>query len=51
MIVARHILPTVLAPIGVNAALLVGANIILESVLSFFEFGVQPPTSSWGHAR
>lgn len=35
-----------IAPIVVNATLLVGSNIILESVLSFFGFGVQPPTSS-----
>jgi peptide/nickel transport system permease protein len=28
--------------------LLVGANIISESVLSFFGFGIQPPVASWG---
>jgi len=47
-IIVRHLLPNAVAPIVVNATLLVGANIILESVLSFFGFGVQPPTSSWG---
>jgi len=47
-IVLRHLLPNAIAPIVVNATLLVGGNIILESVLSFFGFGVQPPTSSWG---
>jgi peptide/nickel transport system permease protein len=44
----RHILPNAAGPIIVNATLLVGANIITESVLSFFGFGIQPPTSSWG---
>ena len=47
-IIVRHLLPNSVAPIVVNATLLVGNNIILESVLSFFGFGVQPPTSSWG---
>jgi peptide/nickel transport system permease protein len=47
-IIIRHLLPNAIAPIVVNATLLVGNNIILESVLSFFGFGVQPPTSSWG---
>lgn len=44
----RHILPNAAGPIIVSATLLVGGNIILESVLSFFGFGVQPPTASWG---
>lgn len=47
-IILRHLLPNAVAPIAVNATLLVGNSIILESVLSFFGFGVQPPTSSWG---
>ncbi|MDQ6661407.1 MAG: ABC transporter permease [Chloroflexota bacterium] len=45
----RHILPNAAGPIIVNATLLVGANIITESVLSFFGFGIQPPTASWGN--
>jgi peptide/nickel transport system permease protein len=44
----RHILPNAAGPIIVNATLLIGANIILESVLSYFGFGIQPPVSSWG---
>jgi len=47
-VILRHLLPNAIAPIVVNATLLVGQVIILESVLSFFGFGVQPPTSSWG---
>ncbi|HEX6542953.1 MAG TPA: ABC transporter permease [Ktedonobacterales bacterium] len=44
----RHILPNAAGPIIVNATLLVGLNIINESVLSFFGFGLTPPQSSWG---
>jgi ABC-type dipeptide/oligopeptide/nickel transport system permease subunit len=47
-IILRQLLPNAIAPIVVNATLLVGSSIILESVLSFFGFGVQPPTASWG---
>ena len=47
-IIVRQLLPNAIAPILVNATLLVGNNIILESVLSFFGFGVQLPTASWG---
>ncbi|GCE03885.1 ABC transporter permease [Dictyobacter aurantiacus] len=43
-----HILPNAAGPIIVNATLLVGSNIILESVLSFFGFGVSIPIASWG---
>ncbi|HEX6484116.1 MAG TPA: ABC transporter permease [Ktedonobacteraceae bacterium] len=44
----RHILPNAAGPIIVNATLLIGSNIILESVMSYFGFGIQPPDSSWG---
>lgn len=44
----RHMLPNAAGPIIVNATLLVGTNIILESVLSYFGFGIQPPIASWG---
>ena len=44
----RHILPNAAGPIIVNATLLVGANIILESVMSYFGFGIKPPDASWG---
>jgi peptide/nickel transport system permease protein len=45
----RHILPNAAGPIIVSATLLVGANIILESVLSYFNFGIAPPAASWGN--
>lgn len=44
----RHILPNAAGPIIVNATLLVGTNIILESVMSYFGFGIRVPDSSWG---
>ena len=45
----RHMLPNAAGPIIVNATLLIGANIILESVLSYFGFGIKPPGASWGN--
>ena len=44
----RHILPNAAGPIIVNATLLVGTNIIIESVMSYFGFGIKVPDSSWG---
>jgi len=48
-IITRHLLPNAVAPIVVSATLVVGAAIIVESVLSFLGFGIQPPTPSWGN--
>ncbi|MFT8244925.1 oligopeptide ABC transporter permease [Roseomonas sp. BN140053] len=45
----RHILPNAVAPITVSATLTVGQAILLESAMSFFGFGVQPPTPTWGN--
>jgi len=45
----RHILPNVAGPIIVNATLLIGSNVILESVLSYFGFGIKAPNPSWGN--
>jgi peptide/nickel transport system permease protein len=47
-LILRHIIPNSIGPIVVSATLLVGTNIITESTLSFFGFGLQPPASSWG---
>ena len=47
-IMFRHLLPNAMAPIVVQATLDVANVIILESVLSFLGFGIQPPTASWG---
>lgn len=46
--ILRHVLPNAAGPIIVSATLAIGNNIILESVLSFFGFGLQPPAASWG---
>ncbi len=48
-IITRHLLPNAVAPIVVNTTLAVGTAIIVESVLSFLGFGIQPPTPSWGN--
>lgn len=45
----RHVVPNVLPVLAVSATLAVGRAILLESALSFFGVGVQPPTASWGN--
>ena len=45
----RHILPNVVPTLVVATTLAVGRSILLESALSFFGVGVQPPTASWGN--
>jgi peptide/nickel transport system permease protein len=44
-----HLLPNAAGPIVVSMTLAVGRGILLESALSFFGVGVQPPTASWGN--
>jgi peptide/nickel transport system permease protein len=44
-----HILPNALSPILVAATLASGNIILLESTLSFFGLGIQPPVASWGN--
>lgn len=48
-IMFRHILPNTMGPIIVNATLLVGIAIILESTLSFLGAGITPPTPTLGN--
>lgn len=48
-ILTRHILPATLGPLIVNATLLVGQAIVLESTLSFLGLGLEPPYVSWGY--
>jgi peptide/nickel transport system permease protein len=47
-IVLRHVLPNAMGPLIVATALSIGDIILLESVLSFFGLGIQPPMASWG---
>ena len=48
-IVVAHLLPAAAPAIAVAATLAVGRGILLESALSFFGIGVQPPAASWGN--
>ena len=45
----RHLLPNLVGPIMVYAALAVPAAILTESLLSFLGIGVQPPIPSLGN--
>jgi peptide/nickel transport system permease protein len=47
-LIARHILPNIIAPIIVLATYQLTGIIMLEATLSFLGLGVQPPTPSWG---
>jgi peptide/nickel transport system permease protein len=48
-IALRHLLPLAAPAIAVSTTLAVGRGILLESALSFFGVGVQPPAASWGN--
>jgi peptide/nickel transport system permease protein len=48
-VVTRHLVPGVAATLSVATTLAVARSILLESALSFFGVGVQPPTPSWGN--
>lgn len=47
-IILRHLLPNSAGPIIVNATLLVGVAIVIETALSFLGFGIAPPDTSLG---
>src|SRR5690606_16153923 len=47
-IIARHILPNILAPVIVISAANFASAILIESGLSFLGIGAQPPMASWG---
>src|SRR5688572_2490739 len=44
----KHVLPTALPAVTVQATLGMAAAILSEAALSFLGLGVQPPTPSWG---
>jgi ABC-type dipeptide/oligopeptide/nickel transport system permease subunit len=46
----RHILPNALGPVIVAMTLLMAANIVLESFVSFLNFGISETQISWGNA-
>ena len=47
-IVTRHILPNIIQPVIVQAAIGMAGAILAEAAMSFLGLGVPPPTASWG---
>jgi len=47
-IMVLHILPNILSPLVVQAAIFVANAIMITATLSFLGVGVQPPTPEWG---
>lgn len=47
-IIVRHILPNIIQPVIVQAAIGMGGAILAEATMSFLSLGVPPPTASWG---
>jgi len=47
-LVMRHILPNILQPVIVQAAIGMAAAVLAEATLSFLGLGLPPPTASWG---
>jgi peptide/nickel transport system permease protein len=47
-IIVRHILPNIIQPIIVQAAIGMAGAILAEAAMSFLGLGVPPPTASWG---
>jgi peptide/nickel transport system permease protein len=47
-VIARHILPNIIQPIIVQAAIGMAGAILAEATMSFLGLGVPPPTASWG---
>jgi len=47
-ILLRHVIPTTLPAVMVQATLGMAGAILAEAALSFLGLGVQPPTPSWG---
>jgi peptide/nickel transport system permease protein len=48
-ILAAHLLPNAASIVAASATLAVARGILIESALSFFGVGVQPPQASWGN--
>jgi peptide/nickel transport system permease protein len=47
-VIIRHILPNIIQPIVVQAAIGMAGAILAEATMSFLGLGVPPPTASWG---
>ena len=48
LVLLRHVLPLVAAPVAVQATFGAAAAVVAEASLSFLGLGVQPPSPSWG---
>jgi peptide/nickel transport system permease protein len=48
LILWRHVLPNILAPLIVQTSVTFAFAILTEAALSFIGLGAQPPTPSWG---
>jgi peptide/nickel transport system permease protein len=49
VIIFRHVIPNIAAPIVLLLTLWVASAIRLEAALSFLGIGTQPPQASWGN--
>jgi peptide/nickel transport system permease protein len=47
-VLCRHILPNIVQPLIVQAAIGMAGAVLAEATLSFLGLGVPPPTASWG---
>lgn len=47
-VMRREVLPNILAPLIIQASLIMAVAILVEAALSYLGLGVQPPTASWG---
>jgi len=47
-VIVRHILPNIIQPIIVQAAIGMAGAVLAEATMSFLGLGVPPPTASWG---
>jgi peptide/nickel transport system permease protein len=48
-VLVHHVLPAIVPTLTVATTLAIGRAVLLESTMSFFGVGVQPPTASWGN--
>ncbi|MCU1287007.1 MAG: peptide transporter, inner rane subunit [Acidobacteriales bacterium] len=46
--ITRHILPNIIQPVIVQAAIGMAGAVLAEATMSFLGLGVPPPTASWG---
>ncbi len=47
-IITRHIVPNIIQPVIVQAAIGMAGAVLAEATMSFLGLGVPPPTASWG---